>query len=305
MNLNGVPFSAGDFFLRQRDAEQGWPRPVGIAVALHILTLVLSATLPMLLNHRPLLDEVVTVNLVSLPDSGPETAQPAAEKPVEQEAPPEPAPAPEPEPVPKLEPVKPKIPVPEPPPVVKEEPVAVKQVSLTPIKKKKKLVDEEKIVQEQVEQQRLKEIAKARLEEQTAQREAEKARAALAEMIKARGTKPAASSTAKGTSARKGVQSIVSQQYLMSVGAHVQQFWILPDMRQWDPRLETVVVLTILPDGTVAKVAVEQESADRYFDEFVMKTIESASPMPPFPKLMGEDSIEVGFRFRPGELVNM
>ena len=49
----------------------------------------------------------------------------------------------------------------------------------------------------------------------------------------------------------------------------------------------------------------EQESADRYFDEFVMKTIESASPMPTFPKLMGEDSIEVGFRFRPGELVNM
>ena len=133
-------------------------------------------------------------------------------------------------------------------------PVVAKAVSLKPVKKKKKLADPEKIVQEQAEQQRLKEIAKARLEEQTAQREAEKARAALADMIKARGAKPAASSSAKGTSARKGVQSIVSQQYLMTVGAHVQRFWILPDMRQWDPKLEAVVVLTILRDGTVAKV---------------------------------------------------
>jgi len=58
----------------------------------------------MLLNHRPLLDDVVTVNLVSMPDSGAQTPQPASEKPVEQAAPPEPQPAPEPEPVPKLEP---------------------------------------------------------------------------------------------------------------------------------------------------------------------------------------------------------
>ena len=274
---------------------------MGIAVALHILTFALSVTLPMLLNHRPLLDNVVTVNLVSLPEAGQEAPQPPAPA-AEQAAPPEPAP--EPEPVPKLEPVKPKIQVPEPPPVVKEEPVAVKPVSLKPVKKKKKMADEEKLVQEQVEQQRLKDVAKARLEEENAKREAERARAALADMIKARGTKPAASS-AKGSSARQGVSNIVSQQYLMTVGARMQQFWVLPDMRQWDPGLEAVVVLTILRDGTVAKVTVEQESADRYFDEFVMKTIESASPMPPFPKLMGESSIELGFRFRPGELENM
>jgi colicin import membrane protein len=271
-------------------------------VALHILTLVLSVALPMLLNHRPLLDNVVTVNLVSLPDTGQEVQQPAAAPPVEQAAPPEPAP--EPEPVPKLEPVKPKVEVPVPEPMETPKPVVAKAVSLKPVKKKKKLVDEEKLVQEKTEQQRLKEIAKARLEEQTAQREAEKARAALADMIKARGEKPSASS-AKGTSARQGVQSIVSQQYLMTVGARMQQFWILPEMRQWDPKLEAVVVLIILRDGTVAKVTVEQQSADRYFDEFVMKTIESASPMPPFPNLMGENSIEVGFRFRPNEEVSL
>ena len=301
MALNGVPFSAGDFFVRQRDAEKGWQRPVSIAVALHILILVLSVFAPELL-HKKLLLDVDNVVMVSLPDSGPETPQPAAEKPVEQAAPPEPAP--EPEPVPKLEPVKPKVEVAVPEPVEAPKPVVAKAVSLKPVKKKKKLADPEKIVREQTEQQRLKEIARARLEEQTAQREAEQARAALAEMIKARSAKPAASSSAKGSSARKGVQSIVSQQYLMSVGARVQQFWILPEMRQWDARLETVVVLTILQDGTVSKVEVEQKSADPYYDQFVMKTIESASPMPPFPKLMGEDAIEIGLVFRPNEEVS-
>ena len=290
-------------------------------MALHILTLVLSAVLPSMLHHRPLLDEVVTVNLVSMPDSGPETQQPAAAPQAQQSAPPEPKPAPKPEPPPKVEPETPKIQVAEPPPVVKETPVPAKQISLKPIKKKVKLVDEEKLLQEKVEkiaekkqtqekaeQQRLKEIAKARQEEQNAVREAERARAALAEMIRARGAQNPGAGTAKGSSSaagRQGVSSIVSQQYLMELGAHVQQFWILPEMRQWDPRLETVVVLTIRRDGTVAKTSVEQPSADPLFDQFVMKTIDSASPMPQFPKLMSEDSIEVGLRFRPNENVGM
>ena len=125
---------------------------MGIAVALHILTLVLTLTLPSLFQ-RPLLDEVVTVNLVTLPDSGPATPQPEVEKPVEQAPPPEPTP--EPEPVPKLEPVKPKIEVPAPEPVEAPKPVAAKAVSLKPVKKKKKLADPEKIVREQAEQERL------------------------------------------------------------------------------------------------------------------------------------------------------
>lgn len=282
---------------------------MGLALGLHLLTLVLATTLPHLLHHRPLLDQVVTVNLVSLPDVGADAQQPAAPPAAEKQAPPEPQPEPqpEPEPVPKLEPVKPKVQVAEPPPVVQEQAPAVKPVSLKPAKTKKKLADPEKIIKEQAEQQRQKDIAKAKLEEQNAQREAERARAALAEMIRARGVqqKPAPSGGSGRAAARQGVGSIVSQQYLMAVGAHMQQYWILPEMRQWDPRLETVVVLTIRRDGTVVRVEVEQESADPFFDRFVMKTIETASPMPQFPKLMTEDAIEVGFRFRPGEMVNM
>ena len=75
-----------------------------------------------------------------------------------------------------------------------------------------------------------------------------------------------------------------SSNIFQSLYDRVQQFWILPDMRQWDAGLETIVVLTILRDGTVARTMVEKKSTDPFFDQFVMKTIQSASPMPRFPQ---------------------
>jgi colicin import membrane protein len=95
----------------------------------------------------------------------------------------------------------------------------------------------------------------------------------------------------------------VFKQYLSTLYDRVQQYWVLPDMRHWDAGLETVVVLTILRDGTVARTMIEKKSKDPFFDQFVMKTIQNAMPMPGFPKLMTQNSIEVGFRFRPGELL--
>ena len=74
-------------------------------------------------------------------------------------------------------------------------------------------------------------------------------------------------------------------------------------MRKWDHGLETVIVLTIRQDGTVAQTFVEKRSTDPFFDQFVKQTIRSAAPMPKFPKLMKENVIEVGLRFKPGELV--
>jgi hypothetical protein len=33
-----------------------------------------------------------------------------------------------------------------------------------------------------------------------------------------------------------------------------------------------------------------------------MKTLQKAAPLPDMPKMLKKDSIEIGFRFRPGEL---
>lgn len=300
MQLNGVTFSDADFFLQQREADRGWLQPVVLALLFHLVTFALVVGLPDWIDRQPILEEVVTVNLVSQPDTGPPEAAPPAE-----EAPP----AKVPPPVEKLEPVSPKIAVP--PPVQQETvetPTPVKPVSLQPLKKKVQKTDPDKLAAEQArkqqEQQRLKDLARARAEEERARLEAERARAALAEMIRQRNSRQP-SSGARGASGRQEVQSIVFKQYLSALYDRVQQFWILPDMRQWNPGLEAIVVLTILPDGTVAETMIEKRSSDPFFDQFVMKTIQSASPMPRFPKLMKESSIEVGLRFRPGELSTM
>jgi colicin import membrane protein len=254
---------------------------------------------------------VVTVNSAGFSAPRPGAARSGGAS-CEQAAPPEPAPrplVPKTAPVsPKLEPVKPKVQVPVPEPVETPEPAPVKPVSLQPVKKKVQKVDQEKLAEEQAkrqrEQDRQKDLARARAEEERARIEAERARATLAEMIRQRGAQQS-SSAARGPSGRQEVQSIVLQQYLSALYDRIHQFWVLPDMRQWSSGLETVVVLTILPDGTVAGTMVEKKSSDPFFDQFVMKTIQNASPLPRFPKLLKESSLEVGLRFRPGEVMTM
>jgi colicin import membrane protein len=292
-----VSFTETDFYLQQQSADRGWPRPLVLALALHVSVLAGSALLPGLLHNRPILDEVVTVNLVSLPDTAP-----PQEAPQERPQPPPPA---EPEPVAKIEPAKAEIPLEPEPQVVEKPPAPVKPVSLKPIARKVKKTDPAKIAAEKArqerERQRQQEIARARIEEERARREAERARAALAEMIRQKNS--LAGPAPRSSTGTREVRSIVFKQYLSTLYDRVQQYWILPDMRRWDPALETVVVLTIRRDGSVVNTRIEKKATDPFFDQFVKQTIQKAMPMPPFPTLMSQASIEVGFRFRPGELL--
>lgn len=260
----------------------------------HVVTFTLSATLPDLLKRRPILDQVVTVNLVSMPEAG---------GPPQQEAPPAKVETKAPEPVVKPEaavkvPVEPKaVPAPAQP---------VKPVSLQPLKRKLRVTDPKQLAEEEAKRKRELErrnaLARAKQEEEKARNAAEDARAALAEMIRRQGVQQASASSARRSSGSGQVKSIVEQNYYAAVYDRVQQFWVLPEMRQWDARLETRVVVTILRDGSVARMEVEKKSTDPFFDQFVMTTMRKATPLPRFPKLMNQGSIEIGFRFRPGEL---
>ena len=111
-----------------------------------------------------------------------------------------------------------------------------------------------------------------------------------------------ASGRSSGSASDRKVNSAVFKQYLSSLYERVHSCWILPEMRSWDRRLETVVVLTIRRDGSIADMQIEQKSRDPFFDQFVMQTLQNAAPMPRFPALMSDSSLEVGLRFKPGEL---
>ena len=306
--MDGAGFSDREFFEEQQAADRRWILPLNLAIAAHIAVLAGALYLPGIVRHRPLLDEVVTVDLVSLP----EPAAPA--RPVHRARPAAPArpPAPKPKPAPKPAPEPAGVAVTPGPEVTPRPAAPSRPISIRPLRRKIRKARDTRLAEEKQrqrlarerkrqEQARQKALARAREEERKAEEARRRAVAALAALIRtsdAVGPSNSRSSSAGG----KQVRSIVFKQYLSALYDRVHSYWVLPEMRRWDPGLEAVVVLTIRRDGTVVRATMEKKSRDPFFDQFVMKTIQSASPMPRFSKLMHQDTIEVGLRFRPGEL---
>ncbi len=290
------------FFLRQKNADRRWLWPVGLAVLFHIVVFVLSATLPSLIHRRPLLNEVITVNLVSLPRI-------AANRPAKTQ-PPRPVPEKRAKPVARAKKVKAKIQVArrQPAKKVSINALPAKPISLRPRSRKIKVAVDNRRLEEHRRQQekraREKALAAARRDEKLAELDAVNARQALADARRDQGAldnnQPRQASASAGG---KQIQSVVVKQYCASLGDKIRRFWILPDMRQWRHGLEMGGILTIRNDGTVTNTYIEKKSKDPFFDQFVMKTLQSVVSMPRFPPLMQQKSIEVGLRFRPGELV--
>ena len=319
--MDGIHFDDRDFFQEQREEDRCWKWPLNLAVAFHIVVFAASIFLPDLIERRPLLDNVVTVDLVSMPE--PAEASPAPAKPVVKA----------PEPPTQAPPAKPAEPPPEPvvaevsvapEPEVAPEPIApAKPISLKPLKRKVRKAKDTRLAEEKEREQRAKAlkqetlarkkaeqlrrqraIAEAKRAQQEADRAAARARQELASMIRETGA-VTVSGRSSGTSSGRKVQSVVLKQYLSSLYNRVHSYWILPEMRRWDRSLETIVVLTIRRDGSIADMQIEQKSRDPFFDQFVMKTLQNAAPMPRFPALMSQPTLEVGLRFKPGELAAM
>jgi len=98
--LDGIHFDDRDFFQEQQEEDRCWKLPLNLAVVLHVVIFAASIFLPDLIERRPLLDDIVTVDLISMPEpvaAPPAPLQPVA-KPTELKAPvkaPEPVPEPE------------------------------------------------------------------------------------------------------------------------------------------------------------------------------------------------------------------
>lgn len=87
--------------------------------------------------------------------------------------------------------------------------------------------------------------------------------------------------------------------YYAAVAVRIQENWILPDLQSWQENLLARVVLKVQRDGKVIDMVFEEKSANAYFDQFVMKAVRDASPLPPFPEEMNEAELEIGLVFRP------
>ncbi len=309
--LDGMIFSEQEFYQQQNQDDRRWGRAINLAVIFHALILVSALYLPNIFDRKPLLEEVLTIDLVSMPESPVEVEKPPAA--VERHEP-----APEPKPV-------------QPPPehvdavpievstkaVLKTEPESlteVKPISVHPLKRKVKKardtrLEEEKQREQQAlelkrrqrEQQRARQkaLARARAQEKQAKEAARRARAEVASVIREQERLHAVRPATRGGQGNKTVQSAFERQYYMDLAGRVQRLWILPELKKWSPSLETIVEFTVLRDGRLVNVKVAKSSGDSFFDRFARETVKKAAPMPPFPPGLKKKRIDLGFRLRP------
>ncbi|MEN6319119.1 MAG: energy transducer TonB [Syntrophaceae bacterium] len=89
--------------------------------------------------------------------------------------------------------------------------------------------------------------------------------------------------------------------YYTVIWSRIRGKWILPQGILPRDNIYAVIQARILKNGTVTELNFEKYSGNRYFDESAMKAIKKASPFPPLPGSIRENSIEVGIRFHSSE----
>jgi colicin import membrane protein len=227
------------------------------------------------------------------------------------------------------------VPVPLPEPTVAPEPVAppapAEAISIKPLKQKlkkvvkelpdtraedakirkdelksitKKLQEEAKVeaaAQETIKRQR--QLAAAREEARHAELEARMAAAdaknALRDQIRASTSASESQASSQTGASNAPNMGILEQQYQATLRGHIQQYWQPPDIKSWDPNIFALVSIIIASDGQIVSQVIDQGSGDRLFDQFVLKTLEDANPLPPPPPALQKQRYEIGLRFKP------
>ena len=291
-----------------------WRKPFNISIGLHIIVVILAMLAPTLFDQQPRLPEIYTVNLFTATEVA-ETSPPAAKAPAAKPA------------VRKIEPQvkKPAVSIqpsrPEVAPEIKT--TITKPISLRPVKLKVKVGKTKK--EEDIDKAKLSKTVqriKTRAAEKEAKAEADQAAkdavSKLADVLKTTPPGPTSgpsektatgqtSSTTKttGISGPKGTgiePEFYMKQYLSAVHQKINDHWVLPDLQNWDNALEAILVITIRKDGVVTDSFFERKSDNIYFNQFVLKAVKESSPLPPFPSRLDENTLEIGLRFKPGEL---
>jgi colicin import membrane protein len=91
--------------------------------------------------------------------------------------------------------------------------------------------------------------------------------------------------------------------YVAEVEARIKRHWVLPEAYVKNLKgLVAWVVVRIKRDGTLSKVWLEERSKNSRFNRSCLNAVERAAPYPPLPSEERGPYLEVGFRFRPGDL---
>ncbi len=91
------------------------------------------------------------------------------------------------------------------------------------------------------------------------------------------------------------------QKYILDIWDKVKSAWGVPGMT-YKKDLETIVIIRIRKDGRIVDISIEKRSGNRIYDESILRVLRAVDPLPPIPPSLNTDSMELGFRFLPGDL---
>ncbi|MEA2083631.1 MAG: energy transducer TonB [Thermodesulfobacteriota bacterium] len=280
--------------------DSEWKIPISLAVGVHVLVFLAALIVPLIVNRQPRMPEVYTVNLFSATEISPAPATEQPRSPAEKkETPPAP---------PEIEPPKPKakVSIPLTPEITSKPAVPMEKpqvVSLKPSKIKK--MKKQKVVKDVLLSKALQRIH-ARAEEKKARQAADRAIndavSQLRNVLRSENSRATGSAGGK-TGEKPAVIDEILKRYYTAVYERVHTHWNLPDLQNWKDSLEAVVILEVRKDGIITSKFFEKKSDNHFFNQFVNKAIQEASPLPPFPLGLEKERLEIGLRFRPGELL--
>ena len=96
-----------------------------------------------------------------------------------------------------------------------------------------------------------------------------------------------------------GLESKLNEYYSL-VWAKIKGAWTIPEnLLKEMVDLETTIVVIIERDGKIQKSWFEKKSGNALYDQCAMRAIKKAEPLPPVPKELSEDTLEIGIRFFP------
>jgi len=299
------------FVRKRRDPEsQALARSVasGVAVSFGLHALVIAGLLYVRMDFfKPRLPPgAISVNLVSLPGTGPAPGPvagdggPPAEKPKPVEAP---KPAPE----------KPAVPVAEPKPVPVAPPKPEVSTAPPKVKEKKSLKEATKDPQKMIER------AIERIEKKVAEPEPEPSSVASAiDRLKKKfgesktappGPGPPGATAGQGGGGPFGggggggggsgpIEPI--DIYRVTVASQVERNWAFsPQLAGSDRNIRVGLVFKVLPSGEITDIRFSERSNNPYLDDSAYKAIVKSSPVAPHPAIIKAPYVTVAIRFTP------
>jgi colicin import membrane protein len=89
--------------------------------------------------------------------------------------------------------------------------------------------------------------------------------------------------------------SALEEEYKGVIYAKIKKQWTSPRDLQGRTDLKTTISFTLDKEGRIQKMNIEKSSGNALFDQSVKRALKKSEPLPPIPKELNEDTVEITF----------